>query len=138
MDGELLPDEAAEGLHVTCAAAGMGCDQIIGEKLILARLGAEAAKQVAENEECFPVRFPHQLQDVLFGVLGSDLHLSGDVVANDLAEVTAPMPPVGQDQVGADSGGYDGLLDAGDQPEFLEQGTLAAVVGPEVFADGGV
>jgi hypothetical protein len=68
-------------------------------------------------------------------VFRGDLHLSGDVAADDLAEIGEALFPVGEQEVVPDAGGDDRLFDAGNLPEFPEEGDLAAVIGMEVFAD---
>ena len=103
MDGELPGGETAERLHVRLRAAGMGGDQIVGQELLLVRLRRELAEEIAEGEQGSRSRFSHAPEDPLLRVFGGDLHLSGDVVADDLAEVGDALFPVGEEEVVPDA-----------------------------------
>ena len=138
MERKFLTGETAEGLHVRLRAAGMGGDQIAGQELFLSRLRRELAEEIAEGEQGPGSRFPHAPENLLLRVFGGHLHLSGDVAADDLAEVGDAVFPVGEEEIVPDAGGDDRLFDAGNLPEFPEEGDLAAVIGTEVFAHLGV
>ena len=57
---------------------------------------------------------------------------------DDLAKVRDAVFPIGEEEIVPDAGGDDRLFDAGNLPEFPEEGDLAAVIGTEIFADLGV
>ena len=114
--------------HIPGRAAGVGGDEIVGQKLFLAGLFREAVEKAGEGKEEVGPRFSHQVQDRGLRVFRRDLHLSRDVVPDDLPQVFLSVPFIRQHHVVSDPGGDDDLFDAGDLPQGPEEFDLRGVV----------
>ncbi len=56
-------------------------------------------EHVLEIKQDAASRLPHQLQHLVGYVFGSDLHLSGYVVGNQIVQIPGSVPAVSHDQV---------------------------------------
>ncbi len=120
-DAQFLADEALQLPHLAFPAAGMGGDQVVGQKLLFpGRLG-HLIEHLLELHQTVRSGFAHLRHDTRVGVFGGDLHLPGNVMVHHLAQVVPAMGGVGQHQVVADAGGDEGFLDARDLADAFEQ-----------------
>ncbi len=87
IDLQFLAGEVLQLVHVLLAAAGVGGDQVVGQELFLAGLGRDALETFFEAQQGLRAGLAHRLQDVLVGVLRGHLHLPGDVMLDQLAQV---------------------------------------------------
>ncbi len=115
----------------------MGGDQVVGEELGFAGETAQAVELFLEFQQRLRAGFAHQVEDVIFGVLGSHLQLPGDVVLDDLAQVVLAAERIAEDHVVAQAGGHEDLLHPLQLPHLAEQFQLRAVIHFQQGADLG-
>ncbi len=138
VEAQLFADETFEALHVSLGTAGVSGDEVVGEELALAGSMRASVELFFEAQQGSHARLTHKVENGLFAVLGGQLHLPGDVVVDQIIQVSGGVPRIGLEQVGADAGGDEDFLDAGQAAQRLEQLELGAVVDRQVRAGFGV
>lgn len=138
VEAQLLADEAFEALHVSLGTAGVSGNEVVGEELALAGGLRAAVKLLFEAQQGGWAGLTHVGKYGLVAVFGGELHLAGDVVVDEVIYVSGGVLWIGQEQVGADAGGDEDLLDAGQATQRLEQVELGAVVDRQEGAGVGV
>ena len=117
-----------EPCHVVVGAPGMGGDEVVGEKQILFSPFCKVEKEIPEGEKCLPARFPHLLQDMRFRMFRRELHLSRNVMTDNLLQVFRAVFLVGQDQVMPYPRGNKDLFNTIHRPERFQQRYLLFVI----------
>ena len=130
--------------HVFGAASGVGGDEVGDDLLVEVVAAVEVVELLFECFEEVEGGFAHESEDAVGDVFGGDFEASGGVAENDGFEVGA-VAGVGfrvaarvKAEVVAYAGADEAVLDAGDAVCGGIQVEEGAVVGVEVFADGGV
>jgi len=138
VETQLLADEAFEAQHVILGTARVSGDEVVGEELSLAGGLRAAVKLLFEAQQGGWAGLTHVGEYGLVAVFGGELHLAGDVVVDEVVYVSGGVLRIGQEQVGADAGGDEDLLDAGQATQRLEQVELGTVVDQQGRAREGV
>lgn len=104
-------------LHCT---AGVGRDQVIGHEMTLTLMGTGVIEHFPEFHKRPGRWLVHQGKDFFLGMLRCQFDLAGNMVADQLFDITLCVFLICQDQVWPDSGGNKDLFDSADAPDLIE------------------